>query len=96
MSGKKSIPSFFSCALTAVTSSEDDLRFLAALLDGTATLGGLAVDTDLRWALLRRRVSRGVRGADAVDAELSRDATDAGTNTDANTADADTACWVGE
>ena len=44
----------------------------------TVRLDGLAVDTDLRWALLRRLVSRGVRGEEAIDAELSRDATDAG------------------
>ena len=54
------------------------LEFLAGLLDGTVSLDGLAVDTDLRWALLRRLVSRGVRGEGAIDAELSRDATDAG------------------
>ncbi len=65
-------------ALAAVATSAADLEFLAALLDGTAALDGLAVDTDLRWALLRRLVSRGVRGEDAIDAELHRDATDAG------------------
>ena len=65
-------------ALTTVATSPEDLRFLAALLDGEAELDGLAVDTDLRWALLRRLISRGVRGAAAIDAELARDATDAG------------------
>jgi aminopeptidase N len=65
-------------AFAAVATSTDDLDFLAGLLDGTAGLDGLAVDTDLRWSLLRRLVSRGVRGEEAVDAELSRDATDAG------------------
>jgi len=63
---------------TAVATAPADLEFLAGLLDGTVSLDGLAVDTDLRWALLRRLVSRGVRGEDAIDAELSRDATDAG------------------
>jgi len=65
-------------AFAAVAASPDDLDYLAALLDGGAGLDGLAVDTDLRWILLRRLVSRGARGADAIDAELSRDATDAG------------------
>ena len=65
-------------AFATVATSPQDLEFLAGLLDGTATLDGLAVDTDLRWTLLRRLVSRGVRGEDAIDAELSRDATDAG------------------
>ena len=47
-------------------------------------LDGLSVDTDLRWALLARLVSRGggrttpVFGLDEIDAELARDATDAG------------------
>ncbi|HEY6496793.1 MAG TPA: aminopeptidase N [Trebonia sp.] len=65
-------------SLAAVATSPADLEFLADLLDGTAALDGLAVDTDLRWMLLRRLVSRGVRGEEAIDAELSRDATDAG------------------
>jgi aminopeptidase N len=65
-------------ALALVAAAPEDLEFLAGLLDGTTALDGLAVDTELRWALLRRLVSRGVRGEEAVDAELSRDATDAG------------------
>jgi aminopeptidase N len=65
-------------ALALVAAAPEDLEFLAGLLDGTTALDGLAVDTELRWALLRRLVSRGVRGAEAVDAELSLDATDAG------------------
>jgi aminopeptidase N len=65
-------------ALTSAATSAGDLEFLAGLLDGAVSLEGLAVDTDLRWALLRRLVSRGVRGEEAIDAELSRDATDAG------------------
>jgi aminopeptidase N len=65
-------------AFTAVAAAPEDLDYLAGLLDGNAVLDGLTVDTDLRWMLLRRLVSRGARGADAIDAELSRDATDAG------------------
>ena len=65
-------------AFTAVATSAEDLEFLGRLLDGQLSLGGLTVDTDLRWALLRRLVSRGVRGDEAIDAELSQDATDAG------------------
>ncbi len=65
-------------ALIGVTTDEDGLAFLAGLLDGSVVLDGLSVDTDLRWSLLCRLVSRGVRGPDAIDAELVRDATDAG------------------
>jgi aminopeptidase N len=65
-------------ALAVVATAPEDLEFLAGLLDGSTGLDGLAVDTELRWALLRRLVSRGERGEEAIDAELSRDATDAG------------------
>ncbi|HEY0938150.1 MAG TPA: aminopeptidase N [Trebonia sp.] len=65
-------------AFASVATAPQDLEFLAGLLDGRLELDGLAVDTDLRWALLRRLVSRGLRGEDAIDTELSRDATDAG------------------
>jgi len=65
-------------SLTGVATSADDLSFLAGLLDGSVVLDGLAVDTDLRWTLLRRLVSRKVLGEEAIDAELSSDATDAG------------------
>jgi aminopeptidase N len=68
-------------AFAGVASSADDLAFLAELLDGTVRLDGLTVDTDLRWALLGRLVSRGgprAFGPPEIDAELARDATDAG------------------
>ena len=68
-------------AFAGVASSGDDLAFLAELLDGTVRLDGLTVDTDLRWALLGRLVSRGgprAFGPAEIDAELARDATDAG------------------
>ena len=60
--------------------ADDDLALLAGLLDGSVVLDGLTVDTELRWALLGRLVSRGFRGFGAaeIDAELARDATDAG------------------
>ena len=63
---------------TGVATSARDLAFLAALLDGSAVLEGLSVDTDLRWSLLGRLVSRGMAGAAEIAAELARDATDAG------------------
>jgi len=61
---------------TAVT--PEQLDFVAGLLDGTEAVPGLAVDTELRWALLGRLAGTG-RAADAqIDAELAADATDAG------------------
>ena len=65
-------------AFAGVAIAADDLALLAGLLDGSVLLDGLTVDTDLRWSLLGRLVGRGVRGNDAIDAELARDATDAG------------------
>jgi aminopeptidase N len=65
-------------AFSGVTTSSADLTFLAELLSGDQRLDGLSVDTDLRWALLRRLVSRGVSGEADIAAELARDATDAG------------------
>ena len=65
-------------AFAGVATSADDLALLAGLLDGPVVLDGLTVDTDLRWSLLWRLVSRGARWEDEIDAELARDATDAG------------------
>ena len=65
-------------AFAGVATSADDLALLASLLDGSVLLDGLSVDTDLRWALLGRLVSRGAAGTAEIDAELARDATDAG------------------
>ena len=56
----------------------EQLDDVAALLDGSLTLPGLTVDTDLRWHLLTCLTRAGVRGDDAIDAELERDATDLG------------------
>src|SRR5262249_30150846 len=58
--------------------SPADLARLAGLLDGSQQIGGLAVDTELRWRLLRRLVGRGAAGEAEIEAELARDATDAG------------------
>ncbi|MGD0555856.1 MAG: aminopeptidase N [Streptosporangiaceae bacterium] len=65
-------------SFTGVATSSSDLSFLAGLLSGDEVLHGLSVDTDLRWSLLRRLVSRGVAGEADIAAELTRDATDAG------------------
>jgi aminopeptidase N len=58
-------------AATAVTAAQLDL--LAGLLDGTADLPGLAVDAELRWALLQRLASTGRAGDARIDAELDLD-----------------------
>ncbi len=61
---------------TATTAGQ--LDFVAGLLNGTQTVAGLTVDTELRWSLLRRLAATG-RAADAeIDAELAGDPTDEG------------------
>jgi aminopeptidase N len=62
----------------SLATSAADLNLLARLLDGTTAISGLAVDTDLRWQLLHRLVSRGMAGEQEIDAEHDRDRTDAG------------------
>ncbi len=65
-------------ALARVATSQTSLDLLAGLLAGTESIEGLAVDTDLRWQLLHRLVSRGLAGPAEIEAELDRDRTDAG------------------
>ncbi|MHB6907361.1 aminopeptidase N [Streptomyces sp. DB-54] len=63
-------------AASARTSNQLDL--LQGLLDGTEEIPGLAVDTELRWALLERLAATGRADEPAIAAELKRDATSAG------------------
>src|SRR5262249_33617154 len=60
---------------TAVT--PEQLDFVAGLLDGSVVVPGLAVDTELRWSLLRRLAVMGRAGDAEIDAELATDPTDA-------------------
>ena len=54
------------------------LDVLSGLLNGTATLAGLTVDTDLRWDLLRGLVAGGRAGEAEVAAALVADPTASG------------------
>ena len=65
-------------ALAAVASTEEQLDLVRGLLDGSATVPGLAVDTELRWSLLHRLVALGLADEEAIDDEVSRDPTAAG------------------
>ncbi|TBR17362.1 MAG: aminopeptidase N, partial [Chitinophagaceae bacterium] len=53
-------------------------RALERVLDGTAAPPGLAVDTELRWTLVKALAALGRLDDDAVHAELARDDTAAG------------------
>ena len=63
---------------TAVARTPQQRAFVAALLDGSEVLDGLAVDADLRWALLHRLVVVGDADVDRIDDELERDDTATG------------------
>ena len=65
-------------AFAASATTADELAVLTGLLDGTAPLDGVTVDTDLRWHLVHRLVSTGHVDETAIEAELERDRTAAG------------------
>ncbi|HEX4787596.1 MAG TPA: aminopeptidase N [Actinospica sp.] len=55
-----------------------DHELLTALLDGSGTLPGLTVDTDLRWAFLLELAAAGLADRARLDAELAADETASG------------------
>ena len=85
-------------SLGAATTPEQS-QFLSRLLDGSETLDGLALDTDLRWSMVQALVARGVLGATDIQAEAERDPTAAGVRAAATaralipTAEAKAAAW---
>ncbi|PRY62119.1 aminopeptidase N [Glycomyces artemisiae] len=62
-------------AYASASRSEADLARIAGWLEGADVPEGLAVDADLRWALLTVLVATGTVAEDAIDAELDRDST---------------------
>src|SRR4029077_16124931 len=58
-------------AFTGVATSPGDLALLAGLLDGSGPIDGLTVDTELRWRLLRRLISRGAAGEAESEGDLA-------------------------
>ncbi len=54
------------------------LDAVAGLLDGTAPITGLAIDTEMRWTLLSSLVAAGRAGEVDIEAEQDRDDTAAG------------------
>ncbi|MFC5720258.1 aminopeptidase N [Streptomyces gamaensis] len=65
-------------AFAATARTDAQLDLLAALLDGTRTIKGLAVDTELRWAFVERLAATGRADEAEIAAELERDRTAAG------------------
>ncbi|GAA4074506.1 aminopeptidase N [Streptomyces shaanxiensis] len=62
----------------ARVTDEPGFELLTALLDGTVTLPGLAVDQELRWAFLDTLAAHSVVGEKELAAELARDDTASG------------------
>ncbi|MFB6930010.1 ERAP1-like C-terminal domain-containing protein, partial [Streptomyces noursei] len=87
-------------AFAAAARTDAQLDLLQGLLDGTQELPGLAVDTELRWALLERLAATGRADEAEIAAELARDATSAGERHAATaraarpTAEAKAAAWA--
>ena len=63
-------------ATTARTPQQLDV--LQGLLDGTESVEGLAVDTELRWAFVERLAAVGLHDEEEIAAEYERDRTAAG------------------
>ncbi|MEE1928365.1 aminopeptidase N [Streptomyces sp. TRM 70351] len=87
-------------AFAATARTDGQLAFLDGLLEGTETVEGLAVDTELRWAFLQRLAAKGRADEERIAAELRRDATSAGERHAATaraarpTAEAKAAAWA--
>src|SRR4051794_4572707 len=58
--------------------TDEHVAFLRGLLSGTEVPEGLAVDEDLRWAIVQTLSALGAVGADEIQAELERDPSAAG------------------
>ena len=61
-----------------LAADDDDVAFAAGLLDGSVVVDGLAVDIEMRWAMLTPLIRAGRAGAAEIEAELARDRTTAG------------------
>ena len=65
-------------AFAATARTESDLALLEGLLDGSESIEGLAVDTELRWAFVARLAATGRLDEAGNAAEFERDKTAAG------------------
>ena len=68
----------FARLYAAALVSDEGIEEVAGLLDGSVTVEGLEVDTDLRWMLLVGLARCGAVGDAEIDAELDRDPTISG------------------
>ncbi|MGL4338895.1 MAG: aminopeptidase N [Rhodoglobus sp.] len=61
-----------------IASTDAQVAVLSCLLDGSITLDGLAIDTDLRWEILEGLVLNGAADGATINAELADDNTSNG------------------
>ncbi|MDJ1136587.1 aminopeptidase N [Streptomyces iconiensis] len=64
--------------VAAAARTDEQLDLLAGLLDGSRSVEGLTIDTEMRWSLLHRLAAAGRAGETEIAAELEKDATSAG------------------
>ncbi|MCL2516017.1 MAG: aminopeptidase N [Microbacteriaceae bacterium] len=83
-----------------LATTDAQLADVAALRDGSLTLDGLDVDTDLAWELLQSLVAGGTAGTAEIDAALAADNTASGNQAAAHaraalpTAEGKSAAWA--
>ncbi|MFD5894136.1 aminopeptidase N [Streptomyces sp. NPDC060366] len=65
-------------AFAATARTPQQLDLLQGLLDGSESVEGLAVDTELRWAFVQRLAAVGLHDEEEIAAEYERDRTAAG------------------
>jgi len=63
---------------TGTSRAPEDVEFMRGLLDGSTSVEGLAIDTDLRWQIVSALTRIGAAGEELIVAELERDPTDQG------------------
>ncbi len=68
----------FARAYASAARSDEALATLEGLLDGSVTIEGLAIDTDLRWSLLTALARAGRASEERIEEELRRDNTISG------------------
>ena len=65
-------------AFIGAARAEADIAMINGLLDGSTTIDGLDIDTDLRWSIVSSLAATGNADDSLIAAELERDPTDQG------------------
>ena len=68
----------FARTFIGAASDSDAIGFVRGMLDGSSSIGGLAIDTDLRWQVVTALAAGDVIDDSVIASELERDPTDQG------------------